>query len=333
MKNSSYVVLVLFVGALFFTACSTKEVYEPKVVSGKWKKYAPMESEIVDRSLNAALLENQKVLSANGELNVSIPENQRIISLSDGWVLSASIDGNLTLTSESDSSVKKEFMLKNTIASASVKDDMLAVMFADDEIALYDIPSKALLFKEQGGKSIASDMRIVNPYFMKGLVIFATLDGKVVIVSTSMKKKLRTVIISSADYFNNVIDLHLLGNKIIAATDTKMLSLTKKELRQKYEIRNIAYGENEIYITTKQGEVIALTPDLQVISKVKFPFAHFLGLINKGDKLYALEKEGYLITIDKKSFDYKVEEVDIDDGFVFTGKDLFYVNDKEILIN
>ena len=292
-----------------------------------------MESEIVDRSLNAALLENQKVLSANGELNVSIPENQRIISLSDGWVLSASIDGNLTLTSESDNSVKKEFMLKNTIASASVKDDMLAVMFADDEIALYDIPSKALLFKEQGGKSIASDMRIVNPYFMKGLVIFATLDGKVVIVSTSMKKKLRTVIISSADYFNNVIDLHLLGNKIIAATDTKMLSLTKKELRQKYEIRNIAYGENEIYITTKQGEVIALTPDLQVISKVKFPFAHFLGLINKGDKLYALEKEGYLITIDKKSFDYKVEEVDIDDGFVFTGKDLFYVNDKEILIN
>jgi len=333
LKSTFYVTFVFVTVTLFFGACSTKEVYKPKVVSGEWEKYAPMESEIIDRSSNAALLENQKVLSKNGELNVTIAKNQRIISLSDGWVLSASIDGNLTMTSQSDSNVTKEFMLKKTIASASVKDDMLAVMFADDEIALYDVPSKALLFKEQGGKAVASDMRIVNPYFMDGLVIFATLDGKIVIVSTTMKKKLRSVIISSADYFNNVIDLRLFDNKIIAATDTKMLALTKKELRQKYEIRNVAYGDNTIYITTKQGEVIALTPDLQVISKVKFPFAHFLGLINKGDKLYALEKEGYLITIDKKSFNYKVQEVDIDEGFVFTGKDLFYVNDKKILLN
>lgn len=327
-----YLIFLVPFLALLFSACSTKEVYKPKKVSGEWREYAPMNSEIVDRSSNIALLENQKVLTRNGELNVTIAKNQRVISLSDGWVLSSSIDGNLTLTSQNNSSIKKEFQLKNTIASASVSGNMLAVLFADDEIALYDIASKSLLFKEQSGTSIASDMRIVNPYFMKGLVIFATLDGKIIIVSTKMKKELRTVIVSSADYFNNIIDLNLFDNKIVATTDTKMLSLTKKELRQKYEIRNIAYGKKEIFITTKQGEVIALTPDLQVISKVKFPFAHFLGLINKGDSLYALEKEGYLIVINKKTFDYKVKKVDIDEGFVFTGKDLFYVDDKEILI-
>ena len=325
-------IIVASLFALFFSACSTKEVYEPKVISGEWHKYAPMDSEIVDRSSNVALLSNTKVLTRNGELNVTIEPNQRIISQSDGWILSATIDGNLTLTSENNSSLQKNFELKSTIASASVNDDMLAVLFADDEMALYDMSSKALLFKEQSGKSVASDMRIVNPYFMNGLVIFSTLDGKIVIVSTKLKKKLRTVLISSADFFNNVIDFHLLDNKIIASTDTKMLSLTKKELRQKYEIRDIAYGDKEIFITTKQGEVIALTPDLEVISKVKFPFAHFLGLINKGDKLYALEKEGYLITIDKKSFDYDVKKVDIDDGFVFTGPDLFYVDDTKILV-
>jgi len=301
-------------------------------VSGEWRTYAPMKSEIVDRSSNVALLENHKVLTKNGELNVTIAKNQRILSLSDGWVLSSSIDGNLTLTSENNSSLKKMFQLKNTIASASVKGNMLAVLFADDTIALYDIPSKSLLFKAQSGSSIASDMRIVNPYFMRGLVIFATLDGKVIIVSTQMKKELRTVLVSSADYFNNIIDLHLFHDKIIASTDTKMLSLTKKEIRQKYEIRNIAYGKKDIFITTKQGEVIALTPDLQVVSKIKFPFAHFLGLIEKGENLYVLEKEGYLIIINKKTFDYKVKKVDIDDGFVFTGKNLFYVDDKEILI-
>ncbi|WP_297431848.1 hypothetical protein [Sulfurimonas sp.] len=327
-----YLIFLVPLLVLFFSACSTKEVYKPKKVSGEWRHYAPMDSEIIDRSSNIALLENQKVLTKNGELNVTIGKNQRVISLSDGWVLSSSIDGNLTLTSQNNNSIRKDFQLKNTIASASVNGDMLAVLFADDEIALYDIPSKSLLFKEQSGASVASDMRIVNPYFMKGLVIFATLDGKIIIVSTKMKKELRTVIVSSADYFNNIIDLNLFDNKIVASTDTKMLSLTKKELRQKYEIRNIAYGKKEIFITTKQGEVIALTPDLQVISKVKFPFAHFLGLINKGDKLYALEKEGYLIVINKETFDYKVKKVDIDEGFVFTGKDLFYVDDKEIVI-
>lgn len=317
---------------LLFGGCSTKEVYEPKVVSGEWNKYAPMDSEIVDRSSNVALLQNHKVLTESGEINATVAPSQRIISKSDGWILSASIDGNLTLTSIDNPSLKKNFVLEKTIAGASVDGNLLAVLFASDEIALYDIDTKALLFKDQSGKSIASDMRIVNPYFMKGLVIFSTLDGKIIIVNTKLKKKLRTVIISSSDYFNNVIDFHIVDNKIIAATDSKILSLTKKEIRQKYEIRNIAYDKKAIFITTKQGEVIALTPDLEVISKVKFPFAHFLGLISSGKNLYALEKEGYLITINKKTFDYKVQEVDFHDGFVFTGKNLFYVNDKKILV-
>ena len=322
--------LSLFV--LLFSACSTKEVYEPKVVSGEWNKYAPMNSEIVDRSSNVALLENGNVLTKDGEIDIQIDKSQRLISQSDGWILSASIDGNLTLVSLNDKNVTKNFNLKNTIASASVKDNILAVLFADDEIALYDVPSKNLLYKEQGGKSIASDMRIVNPYFMKGLVIFSTLDGKIVIVNTKLKKKLRTVIISSSDFFNNVIDFKIVNNKIVAATDSKMLSLTQKEIREKYEIRNITYDDKEIYITTKQGEVISLTSDLQVEQKVKFPFAHFLGLISSGKKLYALEKEGYMIIIDKKTFDYKVEKADIDDGFVFAGDKVFYVSDKKILV-
>ncbi|WP_457744881.1 hypothetical protein [Sulfurimonas sp.] len=322
--------LSLFV--FLFSACSTKEVFKPKLVSGEWSKYAPMDATIVDRSSNVALLDNGHVLTENGETNTTINTTQRLISKSDGWILSASIDGNLTLKSLQDENLTKTFILKNTIAGASVKGDLLAVLFADDEMALYDMSSKNLLYKEQGGKSIASDMRIVNPYFMKGLVVFSTLDGKIVIVNTKLKKKLRTVIISSADFFNNVIDFKIVNSKIVAATDSKMLSLTQKEIREKYEIRNIAYDNNEIYITTKQGEVISLTSDLQVDQKVKFPFAHFLGLISSGDKLYALEKEGYMIIIDKKTFDYKVQKVDIDDGFVFAGNKIFYVNDKKILV-
>ena len=314
---------------LFFSACSTKEVYKPKKVANDWDKISSMNENIVDTSDNVALLEDRRVLTQNGELNVTIPLNQRLIALSDEKIISASIDGNVTIQSTKNSNVE-HLELKKTVAAATVSGNILAVLFANDDIALYDIQSKEILFKEQGGKAIANDMRIVNPFFLNDLVIFSTLDGKVVIVNTKLKKRLRTVIVSSNNYFNNIIYFNLADNKILAATSYKMLSMSQKELRQKYEIRNIVFDGKLIYITTKQGEVIALTPDLQVDSKIKFPFAHFLGMISHKGKLYILEKEGYMIVVDKKSFKYTVHEVDIDDGFVFVGKDLFYVDDKKI---
>jgi hypothetical protein len=306
-------------------------VFEPKKVSNDWEHTSSMDDNIVDTSDNVALLENRKVLSQNGELNVTIAPDHRLISLSDDRVISASIDGNVTLTSVEDGTTEY-LSLKKTVAGASVKDNILAVLFANDDIALYDTDTKEILFKEQGGKSVVNDMRIVNPFFLNDLVIFSTLDGKVIIVNTKLKKRLRTVIVSSEDYFNNVIYFNIADNKILAATSYKLLAMAQKELRHKYEIRNIVFDGKLIYITTKQGEVLALTPDLQIDSKIKFPFAHFLGMISHKGKLYIIEKEGYMIVVDKKTFDYTIHEVDINDGFVFVGNNVFYVDDEKIAV-
>nr|WP_275757730.1 hypothetical protein [Sulfurimonas sp. SAG-AH-194-C21] len=314
-----------------FSACSSKKVYEPITLGDDWKAYEESKHTIIDTSSNVALLEDRTVLTHDGLVNVKIKNDDRLISQSDGWIISASVDGNLSLTSQNDTTVVKHLNLKKSIAGASVSGNDLAITFADNEIALYDIETKSILFKEQGGKFIAADSRIVNPFFMRGLVLFPTLDGKVVFVNNVKKKRLRTVIVSSEDNFNNVIAFDLVENKIIAATSYKILSMAKKEVRVKYEIRSIVYDEDKIFIATKQGKVISLTPDLQVESKIKFPFAHFYAMVSNGDKLYVLEKEGYLIVLDKKTFDYTVHEVDFDDGFVFTSKKSFFVNDKKIL--
>ena len=317
---------------VLFSACSTKEVYEPLYLDEDWKKYEDADATIVDKSLNIALLDNSKVLVKDATLDIAIDEMQRVISHSDGWVISASIDGTVVLTSDSDSTKQEKFELKKSIASAAVNGDSLAVLFADNEIAIYSIASKKAIFKELGTKSLAVDVRIVNPHFMNDLVLFCTLDGKVIIVNSKLKKKLRTVIVSSEDNFNNIIYLDVMNNKIIAATSYKILSLAAKEVRAKYEIRGIVNDGKDIYITTKQGEVISLTTDLQVNAKIKFPFAHFLGMISEGDKLYILEKEGYMIVLDKDMYNYTVHEVDLEDGFVFIADKLFYVADEKILI-
>ena len=315
------------------SGCSTKEVYEPKLVGSDWQKYEDSKFTITDTSANVALLEDGRVLSAKGIVNVDINSSYRLISSSDEWIVSATIDGNVSLVSTKDTQEVKKLDLKKTVAGASVNENELAVLFADNEIAIYDINTKDILFKEQGGKYLTADSRIVNPLFMRGLILFATLDGKVIFINDSSKKRLRTVIVSSEDNFNNVISLDVVDNRIIAATSYRLLSIAKKEIRAKYEIRNIVHDKKEIFIATKQGEVIALTPDLQVLSKVKFPFAHFYGMISDGDKLYVLEKEGYMIVIDKKSFDYSVHEVDFDsDGFIFIGDKKFFVNDITISV-
>lgn len=317
---------------VIFSGCTTKEVFEPKNINTPWAKYEVGKSSIVDASSNVALLQDGTILTKSNTLNVDINATHRVISQSDGWIISASIDGNLLLVSQEDENITIDFDLKKTVAGASISANTLAIIFADNEIALYNTDSKELIFKEQGSKYLATDSRIVNPHFMNDLVLFSTLDGKVIIVNKMAKKRLRTVIVSSEDSFNNVISLNILENKIIAATSYAILSIEKKEIRAKYEIRNIAYDEKNVFVATKQGEIISLTSDLQVDSKLKFPFAHFYGMISKDDKLYVLEKEGYMIVIDKNSFEYKVHEIDLDNGLVFISDQLFYVDDKKISV-
>ena len=325
---------LLFATLIFivFSACSSKEVYEPKLVTGTWEKQDSIDNEIIDTTIDAAMLDTREVLISGEYTGINIDEDKRLLSHSDGWIISSSIDGNLTLVFLADKTMSENFELKKTVATASVKDDVLAVLFADNEMALYSISSKKLLLKEQGTAPIIVNAKIVKPHFMNDLVLFLTLDGKIIIVSVTQKKKLRSIIVSSEEHFNNIISFHVIEDRLIAITGTKLLSFAKKEIRTKYEIRNVIYTNKIIYITTKQGEIISLTADLQVKAKVKFPFAHFLGLISYKDKIYALEKEGYLMELSKDLLTYDVYEVDVEDGFVYTTDKMFYIGDEYISV-
>ncbi|MDQ7045672.1 MAG: hypothetical protein Q9M32_07155 [Sulfurimonas sp.] len=325
-------VSLLSLSFVLFTACSSKRVFEPEDVKDDWEKYGSIEETIVDVTSDVAMLENRKVISKDSDIDVLIDEDYRLIASSDGWIISSTIDGKLRLKQIDATDIVEEFELKKTVASASVDDDTLAVLFADNEMALYSITTKELLLKEQGGNTLAVDSRIVAPYFLDAVVVFPTLDGKVVIISRSKNKKLRASIVSSEDNFNNIIYFDIIDRKIVAATANQILSMSKKEVREKYEIRNVTYNGLSIFLTTKQGEIVSLTPELQLNAKLKFPFAHFLGLIARNDKVYALEKEGYLIVAPSDLSSYEIYEVDVDEGFVFVGKDKFYINDEFISV-
>jgi len=326
--------LVLSVSALILlSGCSHKEVYKPENVKGEWRNAGHLSASISQTTQSAALLENGRLLTKDGEKNSKIPEGYRLINANDTWIITASSEGNIVLFPEDGSDAKVTFEFKRSVAAASVQDDTVAVLFSNNEMAIYSLESKKLLFKESSNAPIAVDARIANPYFLKELVLFLTLDGKIVIVNSETKKVLRSVVVSSDEYFNNITYMNVIDNNLVASTGSAVLALSQKEAREKYEIRNIAYTADGIWLTTKQGEIIALSPTLQFKAKKKFPFAHFVGLSVQSDRVYALEQEGYMIALTKNLLAYDVYDVDMDsDNKIFAGDGRFYFDDRYINI-
>jgi hypothetical protein len=330
-----HVLLFIVTIALLLTTsgCSSKKYFEPEFTHGDYDISGSLEEVIVDTNSEGAVLSNGKVISKDGLEDATLKNGYTFISKSGGYIISGSINGTLNFEVLDKKDVNEssdiKIELKKTVAGVTLKDDILAVLFANNEMALYQFSTQKLILKEQGNAPAVLDNRIVNPYFLNDLVLFLTLDGKVVIISTQTKEVLRSSIVSSADNFNNVIYFNVINNKLLAATPTRLLLISEKESRNSFELRDIVFDDDGIWLSTKQGEVFFLSDTFEVKAKQKFPFAHFLGMVVK-DKIYLLEKEGYLIVVEKDFSEYKVYEVDVDDGYVFVGKDRIYFDDNYI---
>jgi hypothetical protein len=317
---------------LFLTACSHKEVYKPEIIKGEWRTSGHLSSSMAQVTQSGAVLEDGHILTKEGEKQQKIPTDFRLLNISDGWIITQNTVNDIELIPEDGVSEHVIVDLKRTVAAASIQGDTLAILFGNNEMALYSLQNKKMIFKETSDAPIAVDARIANPYFLKDLVIFLGLDGKIVIVNATTKEVLRSIIVSSDEYFNNITYLNVIDNNMLAATGSGVLSLSKKENREKYEIRDIAYTDEGIWLTTKQGEVIALSPELKYKGKQKFPFAHFLGISVQNDRVYVLEQGGYMIALTKNLLLYDVFDIDMDHDNIFIGDGKVYFDDRYIEI-
>jgi len=326
----SLLMLLAIMGTVVFQGCSSKEVYKPDNIKGEWRSAGHLSSSISHITQGAAVLENGNLLVKSGEKKQKIPQGFTLLNVSGGWVITRNTLNDLELIPENTTGEHVILELKRTVAACSIQDDVIAILFANNEMALYSLSTKKMTFKETSNAPVAVDARIINPYFLKDLVVFSTLDGKVVIVNESTKKLLRSIIVGSEDYFNNITYLSMIENNLIASTGSSVLSLSQKEAREKYDVRDIVSNTDGIWLTTKQGEVVALSPNLQYKGKKKFPFAHFVGLSVQSDRVYAIEQGGYMIALSKNLLSADVYDIDMDHNSVFTGDDRFYFADRYI---
>lgn len=322
--------LLSVIGLVLFLGCSSKEYYKPEDTVDSIPLTQRFDASIVEVSAQTATLEDGTVITKKGLDTTLFPRGYRFVFKNDDWALGVKTGGEIFAVKNANES--RTLKLSKTVAAAALKGDLLAVIFADNELALYSFSSGKLLFKEPASESTAVDMRISNPRFLNELVLFPTLDGKIVIINSETNELVRTIIVSSEQYFNNIIYFNVIADTLYAATPYKLYTLGAKEARVELEARDVVVNDKGIWVATKQGELVALTHDLDIIKKEKFPFAHFMGLIVTDEAVYAAEKEGYVIILPTDLSSSKVYDISLEDGFFFTSDEGFYFDNVYIKV-
>lgn len=301
--------LISLTALLLFTGCSNKKYFEPEDVNDELKVDKKDLSDAI-KSMNrvGATLEDGTVVTQYGVSKFKLPENFDFINLTE--------EGDVIATNNKDSILvgKNEILVKNVVVAAALKDEKLALIYSDNSIELIDINTKKTLYKEYLQSSLANDTRITNPYFMGNLILFPTLNGKVIIVSSLNNESVKNIAVDPKGQFNNIIYLDVIKDSqtLITATPNKIVSISTKEiLAKEYEIRDVIVHGEFVYIATIDGQIIKLTSNLVEVAKKKYRYSKINALAYT-NSLYAIESQGYIINIDEEFVRDEIYEFDFD---------------------
>ncbi|UOS05408.1 plasmid stabilization protein [Helicobacter pylori] len=195
--------------------------------------------------------------------------------------------------------------LETFALSASVKGSLLAVVLADNSANLYDITSQKLLFSEKGSPSTTINSLMAMPIFMDTVVVFPMLDGRLLVVDYvhGNPTPIRNIVISSDKFFNNITYLIVDGNNMIASTGKRILSVVSgQEFNYDGDIVDLLYDKGTLYVLTLDGQILQMDKSLRELNSVKLPFASLNTIVLNHNKLYSLEKRGYVIEVDLNDF-------------------------------
>ncbi len=322
-------VLLLSLTLFLFQGCGTKRQYfEPKKVSYSISYDGSLPTDIIDVTRSGATLGNGQIITSNGLQNIKLPLGYSFLGDDNSKYLATSKCGELIIVDNNSSIIyKKKF--DSCIASASIKDSKIALVLASNTMVLMDFKSNKTIINLKQDDVYALDSRIAAPYFLNSLIIYPTLDGKLLIVDAASGKVVRDVVVSDEKFFGNIIYLGVLGNRLVAATNKRVISISPKSVNiLDKDVKDVILLKNRIFVFTKDGSVILTNQDLKVLKRRNFPFAVFAGVIY-GNFVYIIERGGYLIATDIDLISTNIYKMpDSINSFLYFTKDTLYYKDK-----
>ena len=327
-------ILAAVLCAAVLGGCSTKRQYfEPTDVQNEKISETRLPSSIATASLNGAVLKNGMVITKSGLLapEIKLPKGSTLLNYGDGKFISSDLNGNLVVENSSNE-ILFQRSFDQAVVSAALEGDKLAALTASNVIYLIDISTNEVLLEFESSNVYAQDSRVAAPLFMSSLVIFPTLDGKIMIVDKSQGRILRDVIVSSEQFFNNIISLNVVNDTMIAATGKRIVSINPgKTVYFNGEIKDVVINGEYVYILLKDGKIVLSDLNLKKIKDAYFKFAIFSSATVYNGSLYIMEKTGYLIKTDLALDNAKIYELsDEVESQIFAGAKEFYYDDYSL---
>jgi len=321
------ILLASTIATLLFSGCSSKQYYEPENTSSL--STSNMGDEIVHFSRDAATLESGKVLTRTESVQLKLEEGFYFINHSNKAAITADLQGNCNIVTEKGTVASAKF--PKALVAGTLIGPYLVYVLQNNSYGIYDFQKKSTVYNNKSNKVYAIDRRIANPLKVDKLVVIPTLDGKLVILDLATLKTVKEMYVSTESSLNNIIFLGKLKNTLIAATPNKVLSVSakgKKELDT--AVSEVIVDNGEVFVFAKDGKVLQLSENLTILREKKFKFAHFSVAAVDAQKVYALDKQGYLVVSNRSLTKHKVYSVSDVDDYAFVSKDKLYY-DGEII--
>ncbi|EAJ0334411.1 hypothetical protein [Campylobacter lari] len=326
----------LFVITLvFFSACGTKrEYYQPTQAEHLPYSSQSINGKIINFNNNIAQLSNNSFIDTMGNIiNFKLDKNYHIINMQQEEVLIGDDNGNFKILNlQGDELFSHKF--NESVVSASIDGDDIALILASNTL-VYANKNLGIKMLQNLGTAYAQDSRYASPYFLNTIIIYPMLNGKLAILNKNTLKVSKEILVSSEEFFNNIIYLHVKNDTMIAATAQKIIVVTpNRTLYLNESIKEVNTNDNEIFVLTKDGRVIKNDYNLRKIDEVKFQFALFSKSTLHNNSLYIFEKTGYLIKLNTNLKDYVVYELSeaVDKkSFMANGK--FFFQNKFLQLN
>ena len=323
-----HIIVTLF--CLFLLcACGTKRQYfTPSYEDGVLNSSGSLGAKIIDYNIASAKLNNSKTIFKNdGILDFKLEKNYTLLHYQNGEFVVADNRGNLKILN-SDKEELYTYQFYASVLSVALDGDDIALILANNTIVLAN-RSLGVKFSKTFTQAVAQDYRFAAPVFLGELIIYPTLDGKLVVFSRLSSQIIKDVIVSSQDFFNNIIHLSVLGDKMIAASGKKIIVVTPvKTFYLDLDIKEVLVDDNAIFILGKDGSVIKTDFELKKLDEKKFEFAIFNKASIYGNHLYIFEKMGFLIKCDTKLENIEIFKLEgaIDKKSFMDGNKFYYDN-------
>ena len=313
----------LFITMLVFSGCSGKQYFEPKqTFSADSHSYG---GTIIDLSREGATLQDGTYIGKTGLNHIDLGEGYRFLNENENYVLAANLEGVLNIIDKRTKKSARAVSLHMPVVSATIHNGLVAYILNNNTFGLYQVSTNRKIVENRSERSFAIDTRAASPIFIDNLAVMPMLDGKLIIVDTRNSDNAKVVYISSHKFFNNVVYLSRMGNTMVAATPKRLIALGvsgKQEFNA--NISEVAISNRNIYLFTKEGEVIRLNEKLNELTRKKFKFAHFSAATAFGGKVFGLDHQGSLIVLSSDLSKFKIYDVgSVDEAAFITGTKLY----------